>query len=154
MSWKTGKYADPILPEGDAVMTIMKLTMEEASGGTPYGMVTARIDAYLGTYDVDDETILDPDGQTIWGKVWLPKSEDSNKKVLGKEQRCRAFLEVLQHAGAVLEAGEDDAPSDVLAKNLAEYKGKSFKASISHSVDESGEYPTRAEINFFRVKRA
>jgi len=154
MSWKTGKYADPILPEGDAIMTIMKLTMEETGGGTPYGMVTANIDEFLGEYDEDDETLLVPDGQTIWGKVWLPKDADEKKKALGKEQRCRAFLEVLQHAGAELEADEDDAPSEVLAKNLAEYKGKSFKASISHSVDETGEYPTRAEINFFRVKRA
>jgi hypothetical protein len=156
MSWKTGKYADPIVPEGRAVFTIKKVGMEETGGGTPYGQIMAFIDEFEGEYDLDDNSILAPEGQAVWGKVWFPKPEDSEDKALGKERRIRSFLEVIEYAMKPdnLDYDEDDAPSDIFVKNLDAMVGKSFRAEISHSVDDSGEYPTRAEINFFRVRRA
>jgi len=152
--WNTGAYADPILPEGNAVLTILSAKEKSTSGGTPFVSVMARVDEFTGEYDEEDESILVPNGQTAYGSIWLPKDEDDRKKALGKARRARAFVEAMIGSGADIKTEEYSDPVTVLLGNLPELIGKSFKSQIQHSVDPSGEYPTKAEISFFRVKRA
>ena len=152
MSWKNGEYADPIVPEGDAVFTILSLKIKETAGGTPFASIMARIDEFDGDYDPEDTSVLEPLGQSAFGSIWFPKEEDELKKALGKQRRVRGFLQVMENSGANLE--EFDSPVEVLKNNLAECIGKTFRATIEHRIDENGVYPTKAEINMFRVRRA
>jgi len=153
-NWNTGAYADPILPEGNAIFTILSAKAKETSGGTPFVSFMARIDDFMGDYDETDEAVLVPTGQTAFGSMWLPKDSDEPQKALGKARRARAFVEVMINSGADVETDLYDNPVDVLTGNLATFVGKTFKSQIQHSVDKTGEYPTKAEISFFQVKRA
>ena len=153
-NWNTGKYADPILPEGDAIFTIITAKPATTAGGTPSVSIMAKIDEFLTDYDVDDESILAPLGQFAFGDIWLPKPEDDPKKATGKARRARSFVEIMMAAGADVDTDAYDNPVDVINNNMATFVGKSFKAQIEQRVDESGTYPTRAGINFFRARRA
>lgn len=152
MSWKNGVFADPIVPEGDVILTVLRLEAKETAGGTPFVSIMARIDEFMGDYDADDEAVLAPEGQTVFGSIWLPKEEDDLKKANGKQRRVRAFMEVMEHAGADIK--DFDSPVEVLLGNLGVCAGQKFKTLIEHRVDDSGTYPTKAEISMFRVKRA
>lgn len=152
-NWNTGEYADPILPEGKAIFTILSAKEKETSGGTPFVSIMARVDEFMGDYDVEDNTILAPIGQTAFGSIWLPKAEDSHEKAVGKSRRVRSFVEVLMASGADIETDVYDNPVDVLTGNLGAILNKQFQASIQQRVDPTGEYPTKAEINFFQVRR-
>ena len=153
-NWKTGEYADPILPVGRATFEIVVVKMKETSGGTPFAQVTANISEFEGDYDSDDLSLLDPEGQTAWGTIWLPKPEDDPKKRLGKLRRLRKFLESCDPTGAdLIVDSDDDGPVEVLVNSLEGLRGKFFKANIQHS-EATEDYPSKAEINMMNVRRA
>lgn len=155
-SWKTGEYADPILPIGKAVFKLMSLKEAETNGNppTPYVNVMARVEDFLQDYDEEDPTVLSPKGQSVFGQIWLPKEGEPAKKTAGKQQRVRALVEALIANGADPVIEEDDNPVAILLRNLNAFKGFSVKAGIGHDGEEGGEYPVKATINFFDVRKA
>ena len=152
MSWKNGEYADPIVPEGNATFQVLSLKSKETAGGTPYVSIMARISDFDGDFDETDPAVLSPLGQSVFGSIWLPKEEDDLNKALGKQRRVRAFMQVMEYAGADIK--DADSPVEVLLGNLQACSGKEFKASVSHRIDPNGVYPPKAEINMFQVRRA
>lgn len=150
-SWKTGEYADPILPEGNAIFSILSAKLDETQGGTPFVRIMARVDEFLSEYEEGD-TVLPPLGQSAWGQIYLPKKADSREKVLGKQRRTRGFMQVMEYAGVSI-ADTDVSPVEVLIDNINQLPGKRFRGQISHSV-ATEQYPSKAEINFFQVRRA
>jgi hypothetical protein len=153
MDWKTGDYADPILPVGKATFKVLSAKAKETSGGTPFVSIMARVDEFLDDFNADDPSVLVPTGQTAFGTIWLPKPSDDMKKALGKQRRVRAFLEAIEADGAELEADDGDSPVDVLTGNLAKLIGKKFKSEIAHT-EGTEDYPEKAEVSFFQVRRA
>ena len=151
MSWRTGEYADPIVPEGSAIVKIMWMKPKETTGGTPYISVMARIEEFLGEWSEGDAG-LDPAGQSVFGSIWLPKEEDEHKKAMGKQQRIRAFMDAIIAGGGDIDT-DYDSPVEVLEANLQACVGQQIKLAISHSKG-TDEYPTKAELNFFQVRRA
>lgn len=152
--WKK-KFADPILPEGDATFEINSIKFDETQGGTPFARITARISSFEDDYDPYDPSVLEPIGQTAWGTIWLPKEADDPKKAHNKQVRVRQFLELMEYAGADLTIpGGDPTPVDIFMVSSDAFAGKSFKSQIVHEVDENGVYPTKAAINTMRMRRA
>lgn len=151
MSWRDGEYADPIVPEGTAIVEIMWMKPKTTSGGTPFISVMARIEEFLSDWSEGD-SVLDPAGQSVFGSIWLPKEEDEHKKALGKQRRVRALLDVLIAGGADIDT-DYVSPVAVLEANLQACVGQRVKLDIAHT-EENEDYPPKAELNFFRVKRA
>lgn len=153
MGWKD--FVEPVIPEGNAVFTVYTVKHEATDGGTEYFQIAASVDEHTGTWNPDDPKLMDPIGQTAFGRLWIPKEDDPSKKKYGKLTRITNFLKVMKAAGAVIPDELD--PVEAADAALDEFAGKSFAGAVAHSdmmdMDTNTITGVRAEISPFRFRR-